>query len=173
MTRILVAGVGNIFFGDDAYGVEVVGRILRRNALPPSVDVKDFGIKGLDLAYALSGGYDAAIVIDAAAHGRTPGAVSVIEPPRRAAGEGEILIASTHGLDPDKVLSLVAAFGASCNRILFVVCEPFDLGGDDGAMGLSEIVAAAVEPSVQLTERLVSSLLRGEEIGKPAERSLS
>ena len=166
MTRILVAGVGNIFCGDDAFGVEVAAELMRRRALPASVDVKDFGIKGLDLAYALIEGYDAAIIVDAAARGLAPGALSLIKPERAAKNEGapQTLFAASHGLDPEKVLDLVAALGGACNQILFVVCEPFTLGGEDGWMGLSDIVAAAIEPSVHLVENLVSSLLREDEI---------
>jgi hydrogenase maturation protease len=162
MTRILVAGVGNIFCGDDAYGVEVATRLLRRGGLPHSVEVKDFGIKGLDLAYALTDGYDAAIVIDAAVRGHEPGAISVIEPDRPEAKDGapSALFISAHGLDPEKVLGLVTMLGAGCNRILFVVCEPLTLGGEEGQMGLSEVVAASVDPCVHLVEKLVSSLLR-------------
>ncbi|ARN81191.1 hydrogenase maturation protease [Methylocystis bryophila] len=177
MSCILVAGVGNIFCGDDAFGVEVVGRLLRERRLPPAIDVVDFGIRGLDLAYALSDDYDCVIVADAAARGEKPGTVSLLETeisPSRA-DASPVVFDSAHGLDPEKVLSLATTLGASCKRIFFVVCEPFDLGGEDGAMGLSDVVAGAVEPSVELIERLVSSLLH-DEIGKdPAlsDRSLS
>jgi len=166
MTRILVAGVGNIFFGDDAFGVEVATRLLRQRTLPASVEVKDFGIKGLDLAYALTDGYDAAIIIDAAARGQDPGAISVVEPEALEAKNGapQALLAAAHGLDPEKVLGLVTMLGAGCERIFFVVCEPLTLGGEAGQMGLSDVVAASVEPSVHLVERLVSSLLRADEI---------
>ena len=175
MSRILVAGVGNIFCGDDAYGVEVVGRLLRERRLP-LVDVVDFGIRGLDLAYALSDGYDCVIIADAAARGERPGTVSLLEPeisPSRA-DEPPTAFDSAHGLDPEKVLGLVAMLGAGCKRIFFVVCEPFDLGGEEGAMGLSQVVAGAVQPSVELIEKLVSSLLRdGIANETPRDRSLS
>ncbi|HMK89535.1 MAG TPA: hydrogenase maturation protease [Methylocystis sp.] len=163
--RILVAGVGNIFCGDDAYGVEVASLLLRRRALPASVVVKDFGIRGLDLAYALTDGYDAAIIIDAAARGEEPGAISVVEPerPETKSEAAQTLLSSSHGLDPEKVLGLVATLGAACERILFVLCEPLTLGDEEGQMGLSDVVAAAVEPSVELVQRLVSSLLQHDE----------
>jgi hydrogenase maturation protease len=177
MTRILVAGVGNIFCGDDAYGVEVVSRLARSAALPRAVVVKDFGIKGLDLAYALMDGWDCAVIVDASARGEAPGTVSVIEPrfDEEDKEEQQPLFASAHGLDPAKVLRLVATLGGNCKRILFVVCEPSTLGGEDGALGLSDIVASAVEPSVRLIEDLVSSLPRdeGDLQGSSLERSAS
>jgi hydrogenase maturation protease len=177
MTRILVAGVGNIFCGDDAYGVEVVRRLARRRTLPAAVDVKDFGIRGLDLAYSLMDGYDCAIIVDAAARGDAPGAVSVVEPQLGESVDIEphALFSSMHALDSAKVLHLVDTLGAACKRILFVVCEPLTLGGEDGAMGLSDVVADAVEPSVHLVERLVTSLLRDDKIAQyaSAERSPS
>ena len=165
MTRILVAGVGNIFCGDDGYGVEVSGRLLSRQR-HESVDVRDFGIRGLDLAYALTEGYDAAIIIDAAARGLEPGAISVIEPEIAEIKNGAqpAFFESAHELDPEKVLRQAAALGDGCNRVLFVVCEPFTLGGEEGKMGLSDVVAASVDPCVRLVEELVSSLLLGGEM---------
>ena len=177
MRRILVAGVGNIFCGDDAFGVEVVGRLLRERRLPLAIDVVDFGIRGLDLAYALSDGYDCVIIAEAAARGEGPGTVSLLEPeisPSRADAP-HAAFDSAHGLDPEKVLGLVTMLGGGCKRIFFVVCEPFDLGGEDGAMGLSDVVAGAVQPGVELIERLVSALLKNGAANKTAlsERSLS
>ena len=156
--------MGNIFCGDDAFGVEVVGRLARRRALPEAVHVKDFGVKGLDSAYALVDGYDFAVIVDAAARGELPGTISVIEPEREepADCEPQALFASMHGLEPQKVLSLVAALGGGCKRIVFVVCEPLTLGGEEGEIGLSDAVAAAVEPAVDLVERLAASFIRGE-----------
>ena len=77
---ILVAGIGNIFLGDDGFGVEVVRRLHRSAAQPERVRVVDFGIRGFDLAYALQDGYETTILIDAFPHGQTPGTVSVVEP---------------------------------------------------------------------------------------------
>src|ERR1043165_3246641 len=77
--RILVGGIGNIFFGDDAFGVEVVRR-LAEGGLPPDVCLRDFGIRGIDLTYALMEGYDHAFLIDAAPRGGVPGTLYVIEP---------------------------------------------------------------------------------------------
>ena len=161
MTRILVAGIGNIFRGDDAFGVEVARRLARRR-LPDAVKVVDFGIRGIDLTYALLDGYDAAILVDAAQRDAPPGTVSILAPDPSVpelAGADELFL-EPHNLDPAKVLRLVAAFGGGCRRILLVACEPMSLGDEEtGAMGLSPPVAAAVDEAVAAVERLVGELL--------------
>ena len=83
MSGILVAGIGNIFRGDDGFGVEVVLRLARRS-LPAEVSVVDFGIRGIDLTYALMDGYDAVVMVDTMRRGEAPGTVSVIEPRPKA-----------------------------------------------------------------------------------------
>jgi hydrogenase maturation protease len=161
-SRILVAGVGNIFFGDDAFGVEVVQRLARR-PLPESVRVVDFGIRGLDLTYALLDGYDAVILVDAVPQGGRPGTLYVIEPqPEPAATAApEDLMLQTHGMDPAKVLRVAAALGGQVRRVLLVGCEPGVLGSDeDMQMGLSEPVRAAVDGAVGIIESLIAQLLQ-------------
>jgi hydrogenase maturation protease len=159
MSGILVAGIGNIFQGDDAFGVEVAQRLSRR-VLPPDVTVTDFGIRGIDLTFALMADYDAAILVDAAPRGEQPGTISIVVPDSVAAGppeQGEMLL-SPHHLDPAKVLRVVGAMGGGCRRILLVACEPAEFGGDEGCMGLSAAVAAAVEPAVETVTRLIGEL---------------
>lgn len=156
MSGVLVAGIGNVFMGDDGFGVEVAARMLRRGA-PEGATVVDFGIRGIDLAYALMDGYAAAVMVDAMQHGEAPGTVSVIEP---APDESEADAAfSPHDLDPAKVLRLARMLGGACPRLLVLACEPLDLGGEDGFMGLSPPVEAAVEPAVAALEELVRGLL--------------
>jgi hydrogenase maturation protease len=158
--RILIAGVGNIFLGDDAFGVEVVQRLAQR-PLPEAVRVVDFGIRGLDLAYALLDGYEAVILVDAAPHGGRPGTLYVLEPETgsSAPGSGEAPLIETHNLDPARVLSLVAALGGTLPRLLVVGCEP-DMGAaeDDITAGLSPPVRAAVDEAVPLVESLLARL---------------
>lgn len=163
MTRILVAGVGNIFRGDDAFGV-VVAQRMSRGRLPAGVEVVDFGISGIDLTYALLDGYDAAILVDTAKRGAAPGTVSIIRPelPAGAAPPGDIVLDSHH-LDPAKVLCAVEAYGGGCRRILLVACEPETFGDEEtGAMGLSVPVALAVEAAVKAIEQLVVDLQRDQ-----------
>ena len=159
--RILVAGVGNIFLGDDAFGVEVVRRLAERT-LPEGVRVVDFGIRGFDLTYALLDGYEAAILVDATQRGGPPGTLYVIEPEPDEPGATDVgdLMIETHGMNPAKVLRLVAALGGQVKRILLVGCEPEALGSEEEmAMGLSPPVQAAVDEAVRLVESLCVQLL--------------
>ena len=164
--RILIAGIGNIFLGDDAFGVEVVNR-LAREALPEGVRVVDFGIRGLDLTYALLDGYEAVILIDAVPRGGRPGTLYLIEPEVGRPPEAECagLLVEGHGMDPVKVLRLAASMGGRVDRLLLIGCEPERvIDADDMRDGLSGPVREAVGEAVVLVESLVARLLRGESI---------
>ena len=157
--RVLVAGIGNIFMGDDAFGVEVARRLADR-PLPAGVEVGDFGIRGIDLMYALGEGYDAAVFVDAVPRGEPPGTLSVIEPELE---EGEATI-DAHGMDPVKVLSLARQVGSVPERILVVGCEPgVRMTGDEEEMvgELSEPVRAAIDDAVGLVESVIRELTEG------------
>lgn len=153
--RVLVAGIGNIFLGDDGFGVEVVKRLAGR-VLPEGVEVVDFGIRGMDLAYALREDYDLVVFVDATPRGGEPGTVYLIEP--EIEDDGAVSL-DTHSMDPVKVIKLSRALGARPTRTLVVGCEPkVILGGedyDDMLMELSEPVRAAVEEAAKLVESLV------------------
>ncbi|MGH8215751.1 MAG: hydrogenase maturation protease [Rhodanobacteraceae bacterium] len=153
--RTLIAGVGNIFMADDGFGCEVVGRLANR-PLPGGVDALDFGIRGIDLGLALSSGeYDAAILIDTAQRGGAPGSLYVIDVPAAVGGADGAPQMEPHAMDPARVLQLAASLGWRCPRVQVLACEPADLGGDDGRMGLSEAVAASVEPALEEVMRLL------------------
>jgi len=153
--RILVAGIGNIFLGDDGFGVEVVRRLAGR-ALPEGVEVVDFGIRGLDLAYALQEEYELVVFVDATPRGQEPGTVYLIEPEIEEDGDVSL---DTHAMDPVRVIKLSRALGARPTRTLVVGCEPqVVVSGedyDDMLMELSEPVRAAVDEAVRLVESLV------------------
>jgi hydrogenase maturation protease len=164
--RVLVACVGNIFLGDDAFGVEVARRLAGRD-LPEGVRVVDFGIRGLDLTYALLDGYEAVILVDAAPRGGPPGTLYVLElsGEEAAPADGSVPAVETHGMDPVKVLRLAAILGGKVGRLLVVGCEPAVAAeADDLHMGMSAPVRAAVDEAVPLIESLVARLLRGEVI---------
>ena len=161
-TRILIAGVGNIFLGDDALGVEVAQRLLCR-AMPPGVRVVDFGIRGIDLTYALLDGCEVAILLDATRRGEAPGTLYVIEPEMTPAGEtpdGMSLI-EAHNLDPARVLGLVSSLGGKVGRVLLVGCEPTPIDSDsDIDIRMSEPVLRAVDEAVALVESIVARILQ-------------
>lgn len=158
--QILVAGIGNIFLGDDGFGVEVVRRLASR-ALPAGVRVVDYGIRGLDLAYALADGPDVTILVDACPRGEPPGTLFVIEADPGEIGRNEPAMPDAHALNPVLVLRMAQAMGATLERVLLVGCEPATLGPDEGQLGLSETVAAAVDGAVDLVVKLVRELHEG------------
>jgi hydrogenase maturation protease len=157
--QILIAGIGNIFLGDDAFGVEVVRRLAEK-ALPENVRIADFGICGFDLTMALLEDFDLVILVDAAPRGGPPGTLYVIEPELDGPDQpapGEPLL-DMHTMDPTKVLRLVKALRGHVRCVRVVGCEPARLGSDsdwDLASGLSEPVRLAVEQALSLIESLV------------------
>jgi hydrogenase maturation protease len=156
--RVLVAGIGNVFLGDDGWGVALADRLARRE-LPAGVEVVDYGIRGLDLAYAMAdGGYDAVVLLDAAPRGDAPGTVYLIEPEVDAT---EVAI-DTHGMDPAKVIAMVQGIGAEPPRTLVVGCEPANCLGADAeefVVELSEPVRAALVEAERLVESLLDELV--------------
>lgn len=155
--RVLVAGIGNIFLGDDAFGVEVVRR-LSRHPLPEWVRLVDFGIRGLDLAYALLDDLDAAILVDATGRGGDPGTLYLLEPdlddPQTSDSRPALM--ESHGMNPMRVLEMVRAMGGRPRRILIVGCEPLTLGDEyEGTMGLSHPVESAVGGAIAIIESLI------------------
>jgi hydrogenase maturation protease len=163
---ILVAGIGNIFLGDDAFGVEVVRRMAGLK-LPESVRVSDFGIRGFDLAYALQDGYETTILVDACPRGQAPGTLYVIEPDLQLLDdpEGPPATVEAHAMNPLSVLRMARAMNIEVKNVLLVGCEPETLGGEEGQMGLSSVVEAAVDEAVKLVESLVNRILNGDRTG--------
>ncbi|PZG24081.1 peptidase M52 [Micromonospora craterilacus] len=157
--RILVAGIGNIFLGDDAFGVEVVRR-LRDVVLPPGVDVSDYGIRGMHLAYdLLDGRHDVLVLVDALPMDEPPGTLAVLrvdlDDPGWTLRPADVLeapAADAHGMDPESVLRLLRGLGGSVDRVLVVGCQPALL---DECMKLSAPVAAAVDEAVRTVVGIV------------------
>ena len=155
--RILVAGIGNVFLGDDAFGVEVV-RELTRSELPEGVNAVDFGIRGYDLAYAIMDGYAATILVDTTARGNPPGTLYLIEPDQGELAKLEREVPDGHSLGPVQVLGLVRSLGGEIADLYLVGCEPAVLETEDGQIGLSEPVQAAVSQAVDMIRTLVKDL---------------
>jgi len=158
--KILIAGIGNIFLGDDGFGVEVA-KVLSQKKLPENVRLVDFGIRGFDLAYALQDDYDVTILIDATARGGQPGTLYTIEPDLQdLEGEAQAGTMETHGMNPMNVLRMVKAMDGEFHRILLVGCEPATFGPEgEGYMGLSDPVQAVVVDAAQMVEKLVEEIL--------------
>jgi hydrogenase maturation protease len=163
--RILIAGIGNIFLADDAFGVEVAGR-LANHTFPAGVRVADFGIRGFDLAYALMEGYETTILVDAyPGDGKgQPGTLFVVEPDLKeldSAGT-QMGFIEPHAMNPLNVLRMTISMGGQLKRVLLVGCVPATLGPEEGQMGLSEPVTVAVDEAVKLVDSLVTRILAGE-----------
>jgi hydrogenase maturation protease len=155
--NVLVAGIGNIFLGDDGFGVEVAARLAGVD-VPDGVRVVDFGIRGVHLAYELLDGYDALVLIDAVPMGEEPGTVAIIEPDLAPSGPaegdddgdgGDPGLGPTmdaHSMSPAVVLALLASLGGHVDRVLVVGCEPSVI---EEGIGLSAPVASAVDRAVE------------------------
>jgi hydrogenase maturation protease len=156
--RVLVAGVGNLFLGDDAFGVEVVRELLRQPQLP-QITVRDFGTRGLDLAYTLADGFDALLLIDAVKRGHAPGTLSVLKPDFTPSEPTPELLGPSHGVDPCRVFALVQALGGEVPAARLIGCEPLGFGSEEEPMlELSEPVRAAVAPAALLVRQLALEL---------------
>jgi hydrogenase maturation protease len=151
--RTLIAGLGNIFDSDDGFGVAVI-RELGDQRWPDGVEMCDYGIRGVHLAYQLLEGYDLVVIADAVSRGAAPGTLFVIDhaadPDRRLLGEEPML--DTHDLNPDAVLALVPELGGTLGRVVVIGCEPETLGP---GMELSAVVAGSVERAAQLVRETV------------------
>jgi hydrogenase maturation protease len=154
--KVLIACVGNIFLGDDGFGVEVA-RSLSKRQLPEGVSVKDYGIRGFDLAYALLDPWDLVIIVDALSRGETTGTLYVVEPELNGPAAANTDL-NPHGMDPVRVLSLAASMGSISAQVLVVGCEPHDFGDElEGRMGLSSPIQAVVEAACDMILDLVAT----------------
>jgi len=157
---ILVAGVGNIFLGDDAFGTEVAAR-MKNKVLPTNVRVVDFGIRGVDLLYELlNDHYELVILLDAMQRGGRPGTLYVFEPEFSESGEwGGAL--DPHSMDPAEVLKAAENMGAQVGSYRIVGCEPASLdASEDGTIGLSEPIQSSVESAIEIVESLIKEAVR-------------
>jgi hydrogenase maturation protease len=153
--RVLVAGIGNVFLGDDGWGPAVI-QALRAVAWPHGVEVEDFGVRGVELARSVARGCDAVIVVDAMTRGGEPGTLYVVEPkvPKEVVG------IDVHEVDPARVLAFARSLGPLPTFIRVIGCEPgsFVESGADVAVALGPAVAAAIRPAVTVVRELVAEL---------------
>ena len=155
--RTLVAGVGNVFQRDDAFGVEVI-RLLAGRPRPAGVEIADFGIRGVHLVYELLNGCDLFVLVDAAQRGCEPGTVTVLEvEPWDTAPRAAVMDA--HGLAPDEIFAMLASMGSRPGRSLVVACEPADVSA---GMGLSDQVREALPQAVRAVEEILDRIQQEE-----------
>ncbi|WP_328334483.1 hydrogenase maturation protease [Kribbella sp. NBC_00382] len=147
---ILVAGLGNMFCSDDAFGVSVIEELAKRE-WPDHVEVQDFGIRGIHLAYQLLEPYELVVLVDVVQRGGAPGSVYVVEAEPDPEPGPEVSM-DAHDLGPDAVLSLVPRLGGTLGKVVVVGCEPADLGT---GIGLTPAVQGAVETAARLVTDLV------------------
>ena len=152
--KVLVAGIGNVFFGDDGFGVEVAER-LAVHGVPEGVVLGEYGIRGIHLAHELLDGYDVLVLVDALPLGEVPGTVAVLEVDPADVAAGGLPALDAHAMSPAVVLGLLAGLGGRVGRVLVVGCEPAVI---DVGMGLSPPVAAAVDAAVGLVEEVLAEL---------------
>ena len=157
MKRILVAGIGNTWMGDDGFGAAVVKRLEGRE-LPNGTVVFDFGTGGLDLAYEVMRGYDAMVLIDVSRQGGEPGTLYVMEALEEEveAGIEDGQVLNPHAMDPQTVLRFVKTLGAWPGKVLVVACEPASL--EEMSVGLSPEVERAVTGAVDLVGETIAEL---------------
>lgn len=149
---ILVAGIGNIFFGDDGFGPEVLRHVVA-GEVPSRVRVTDYGIGGMHLAYDLLDGWDALVLVDALPPQGCPGRLHVFEADHESSGTAVGLDA--HAMDPATVFASLRALGGTPPHTVVVGCE---VGTVDEGMGLSDVVAAAVPDALRAVEAVVARL---------------
>lgn len=158
--HILIAGIGNIFLGDDAFGVEVARRLQQR-VLPPDVKVLDFGIRSYDLAFAILDEPMATILVDAVPRGGPPGTLYLLELNMEDV-DSFTAVPDAHSMNPVAALQLVKQYGgpgATWQQLIYLVgCEPATLEPSNGSFGLSEPVEAAVDGAIEMVEEAVQEL---------------
>jgi hydrogenase maturation protease len=151
---ILVAGIGNIFHRDDAFGVAVTSK-MSAETWPENVRIREFGIRGFDLGMELLDEPALTILVDAMVRGNTPGTLYTLEVDPETVGHGEGEFENAHGLNPTRVLAIARQSGARLRRVLVVGCEPATLEDESGAIGLSAAVEAVVEPAIDVIRSLI------------------
>ena len=155
--RILVAGIGNIFLGDDGFGPEVIRRASARldDSRFDGISVKavDYGIRGVHLAYDLLDEWEALVLVDAVPGRGAPGTLHVFEADHRTLTPTTGFAA--HSMDPAAVFATLGALGGTAPKTVVIGCEVSTV---DDVMGLSAPVAAAVPGAVDAIDDVLSVL---------------
>ena len=150
---ILVAGVGNIFLGDDGFGPEVIRHLGRHFDGDDSVRVADYGIGGMHLAYDLLDEWSALVLVDALPNRGSPGSLHVFDADHESLSANAALDA--HGMDPAAMFAGLSALGGTAPRTVVVGCESLDT---NEGIGLSEPLRAALPAAVRAVQAAVAVL---------------
>jgi hydrogenase maturation protease len=155
----LVAGIGNIFLGDDGFGPEVVRQVPDHR---DGVRITDYGIRGMHLAYDLLEGWDALVLVDAVPDRGAPGRVEVLRPDLETdPPTGRVDGVDAHAMAPEAVFAAVRALGGAIPPTVVVGCQVQSVAE---GIGLTDTVAAAVRPAVTAVGAVLAELLaEGEE----------
>lgn len=155
MPEILIACLGNIFYGDDAFGVEVAKNLSEKD-LPESVKLIDFGIRGIDLAFELINDYELVILVDTIKIGAEAGSVFVLEP-KLGDNENDNF---THDLTPTKAMHIASRLKTKPKKMLLIGCEPANLEFNDE---MSEVVKLAIEKAVEKILEIIERQINRDE----------
>jgi hydrogenase maturation protease len=150
--RVLVAGIGNLFLGDDGFGPEVVRRLAAERTPAPSVTVTDYGIRGMHLAYDLLAGYDALILVDALPAAGSPGEVAVLEVGPEDLGPGDF---DAHGMNPMAVLAGLTGLGGTLPPTYVVGFRTADVAE---GIGLGPAATTAVPAAITAIQALLARI---------------
>ncbi|MGH3522525.1 MAG: hydrogenase maturation protease [Mycobacterium sp.] len=151
-SRILIAGIGNIFLGDDGFGPEVIRHVPVRPD-DSGVHVVDYGIRGMHLAYDLLDDWDALVLVDTVPSRDSPGALHVFEADHESLSSTAGL--DGHSMDPAAVFASLRALGGTPPHTVVIGCEAENV---EEGIGLTEPVAAAVPQAVRAVEEVVAAL---------------
>ena len=120
----------------------------------PHVQLVDYGIRGMHLAYDLLDGCEALVLVDAIPTRGAPGTLHVFE------ADNESLTATAgldaHAMDPGAVFASLNALGGTPPYTVVIGCEAANV---DEGIGLSAEVAAAVPEAVRALEDVIARLL--------------
>ena len=159
--KILIAGMGNVLRGDDAFGIRVVQALEHRDALPAGVRLYEAGIAGIPFVQELMDGYDALIVADAVDRQAVPGTLFVLQPDEAKPTEiepGRVhqSLVDAHYADPSKVLLLARALKVCPPQVFIVGCQPAFV--EEAFAGMTPVVERAVPLAVEQILLLLENL---------------
>lgn len=164
--RILVAGVGDILRGDDAFGILAI-RELQKRELPENVDLAPFRAESSNLVSEIKNGYDAVILVEATPQGGEPGSIYIFDPEVDPIEAGQAIFSSRFR-KPEMGLRVLDALDGYKGRILIVGCEPESF---ENVATLSKSARSALAVTVCLLERLVHELQSGALSGAELDAS--